>query len=159
MESTRWYQHSNSPTFRELPAPRKLKDGSLSIETWSGLWHLDKNGQIDYEAVRAFTTGHCHSFALAVNELTGWPIYASILNKEFDAYDSPSHVFNKSPKGFVDVEGFIGNTHWIKQATVYKVTPEEIKKFVDYLKPRPNIALPYAKTMINDLHIKGVQLA
>lgn len=136
----------NSPGFRELPAPKKLMDGKLIVNTWGGAFILDANGQIGLEEIDAFTTGHCHSFALAVNKLTSWPIYAGI--GDYDTYDSPKHVFNRSPKGFIDVEG-LNLRKFDRFNEVIPVSVREAKKFVDYLKPRPSMAMPYAETLIN----------
>lgn len=45
--------------------------------TTTGDAALIRAGIVDDEALRAFTTGQCHAFALAMHEATGWPIIAA----------------------------------------------------------------------------------
>ena len=56
------------------------------------------------EVRQVFTAGNCHSFALAVSKLTGWPL-AAIFRRE-DTDEIASHVFCQKPDGnYFDVNG------------------------------------------------------
>ena len=58
------------------------------------------------EIKRVFIYGNCHSFALAVHKLTGWPLLGVF--RPSDMRDGmPSHVIVEDPLGrYVDIEGF-----------------------------------------------------
>lgn len=50
-----------------------------------------------------FTQGNCHELALAINEITGWPIY-TFYDPDEDLGDL--HAFVQCPRGtYVDVQG------------------------------------------------------
>jgi hypothetical protein len=50
-----------------------------------------------------FTQGNCHELALAINAITGWPIY-TFYDPDEDLADL--HAFVQCPRGtFVDVQG------------------------------------------------------
>lgn len=134
--------------------PKKLSNGNTLVETWSGEWELPSDGSIDEDVASAFTTGHCHSFALALNDLTGWKMYAS-LRTYGDTPDSPGHVFVQHPSGrFVDVRGFMHKNSegrsWLR-GDLIPVSKDDIANFKAYFKARPKFAMPYAKTVLAQL--------
>lgn len=63
------------------------------------------------EVERYFTQGQCHAFALAVHELTGWPVYVSGVDGMFsiqgdDPMKDGNHAFVVRPDGMVvDIRG------------------------------------------------------
>ena len=130
--------------------PRRLSNGNVQVETWQGLWELPSDGSINDEVFEAFTTGHCHSLALALNKLTGWPIYGA--GAPWDTEDSPAHVFVKHPSGrFVDITGFMDankeGSRWLKKIyNIHKV--KDAYNLDAYFDPQPKFAMPYAKTVL-----------
>ena len=61
----------------------------------------------------AFTNGNCHSFALALHKLTGWPMFG--LYKDDEYPDIPHHIVVRTPRGaFLDVQGRGANRRWQK---------------------------------------------
>jgi hypothetical protein len=60
-------------------ARRSVPDGGgatdvVGLHAPNDRLHLVEKGRLDARAVLAFTNGHCHSLALALNVATGWPI-------------------------------------------------------------------------------------
>jgi hypothetical protein len=136
---------------RHYPA-RKLNNGNVEVRTWWGLWELPKDGEVDEDVIEAFTTGHCHSFALAMHEKTGWDMYACSYDP---GYDTPAHVFIRHPKGkFVDITGFIPKgSRWFRDGVV-RVSKEDIYEFFDYLRPQPKLAAPFVKSVLKQIGYK-----
>jgi hypothetical protein len=59
--------------------------------------------QITFDDITRFTCGSCYQLAQAINEITGWPIYA-FWDEHFEDYDI--HAFVKTPRGtFMDITG------------------------------------------------------
>ena len=68
----------------------------------STIGRLDLVDLDDFDEAAYFGSGkHCCAFALALQELTGWPMYVLWTPSEFW-----SHVVVKSPLGFLDAKGF-----------------------------------------------------
>jgi hypothetical protein len=69
-----------------------------------GTAELPDDGEITEDVITAFMNGHCHSFALAMHQETGWPImgirYGSI-------FSSPGHCVVYCPQldDYIDIEG------------------------------------------------------
>lgn len=91
-------------------------------------------GVVDSRAITTFTCGQCHSFALALHDQTGWPIFGA----RIDPYDGiPDHFmcYDADNDRYVDIEGC-----WTKRQVIsqYKdITPEptdpqNIEEWVDY---------------------------
>jgi hypothetical protein len=88
---------------------------------------LSYRGNPTKQVLETFLNGHCHSFALALNELTGWPFFGLFDrgNVEWTLFERiigisdaakegvPHHVVLQGPKGLVDVSGNIaGHGLW-----------------------------------------------
>ncbi len=59
--------------------------------------------QITGHDIEAFTEGSCYQLALAVQEVTRWPVYAFW---DRDSRDYDLHAFVKTPRGtFLDING------------------------------------------------------
>lgn len=118
---------------------------------------IHKNGTINKDAVKAFSNGQCHSLALAIHELTGFPIYGVCdwSNSEND----PGHVVVKNPKngGFIDIGGYGAVGRWRKKwghVTVHPLTIEQTKSLDAYLKPSVKKAIPFAKKVLEKINYK-----
>lgn len=110
----------------------------------------------DKSAPYVFTTGHCHSFALAVNKLTGWPIYG-VCDKTNKVND-PGHCVNRNPKtgGYLDVKGYGAIRRWRKNwgpLTIHPLTAEQAKKLYSYVGPNVSAALPFAKKLLKQIGV------
>ena len=71
----------------------------ITLETWCAGYRIRDEGVITDEAERVFTCGHCHSLALALNKITGWPLVGMFHVSDRDD-GVASHVGVQSPKGF-----------------------------------------------------------
>lgn len=67
--------------------------------TWRGKVKVTP-GVINRQAEKLYTAGHCHSFALAMHDLYGYPLY---LADNFTI----GHVIVRTPLGPVDIDGVI----------------------------------------------------
>ena len=119
---------------------------------------IHKNGTINKNAILAFKRGQCHSLALAINKLLGWPIYGicDVHNTDTD----PGHVVVKNPKngGYVDIEGYGAVGRWRKRwgiVTLHHLSPEQTKKLDTYLRPNVKKAIPFAKKVLKKIGIKA----
>jgi hypothetical protein len=74
-----------------------------------------------------FTRGHCHSFALAVHELTGWPIVGLFVD-----YDSMAwHCVNRTPDGrLFDILGLGVEERWANAANIRELTTADIDRYM-----------------------------
>lgn len=68
------------------PLPYHPKPKTIRLKDVYGKEHRLTIGVLDDEAQLVLTNGHCVAFALAINKLTGWPIY------EFNRSDGTYHV-------------------------------------------------------------------
>lgn len=113
---------------------------------------LNDRGDIDKNVVLAMTLGHCHSLALAINDLMAYPITTIVDPKDAEEF-SPSHCCVKLPDG--DTLDIIGRKaveraemKWGKCLIFNNVPPEQVLKFWGYLRPRPEIVKPFAVTLL-----------
>jgi hypothetical protein len=117
---------------------------------------IHKNGTINKNAVRAYKNGQCHSLALAIHFLTGWPIYG--IADESNSPADPGHVVVKNPKngGFVDIEGYGALGRWRKKwgpVTIHYLTTKQVETLDTYLKPQLKKALPFARKILTKIGI------
>jgi hypothetical protein len=118
------------------------------------------------EIKRVFSYGNCHSLALAMHKLTGWPLMG--VYRKSDMYDGiPSHVVVKDPLGrYVDVEGFRYPSEfeqdWV--ATSLKlVNPWHIRAWIrrrnktgcGYRPTRVKDSIPFAEKVLKTGSVKG----
>lgn len=62
-------------------------------------------GVLDDRAHEAFTCGQCHAFALALHQITGWPLYL-LCHDASDPIESWTHVVVRRLDGaFIDIDG------------------------------------------------------
>ena len=125
------------------------RGGNRTVELTIG---DDGFGILDDAARQAFTKGHCHSLALAIHQLTGWPIKGA----GYNSYESPLHTLNYDPtsKRYVDVDGRSSRPGYGFKITHSRVRVQDVKTFDGYLKPDVKVALPFAKSLLRDLGIK-----
>jgi hypothetical protein len=112
-------------------------------------------GVIDNAAKTVFTRGHCHSFAYALHELTGW----TIAGVSGDAY-SPAHcvVWCAELDDFVDIGGpgavereFPPRRYGKPDIYYYDYEPEAVLNFYAYRDAEVEDAMPFAKTVLTSL--------
>ena len=112
-------------------------------------------GVIDITAQKVFTRGHCHSLALALHELTKWPIYGVDISD-----GTPGHFVVKTPKGkFLDIEGLHTADTW-HNINKNSTRPSTIFKWSSgrrsiYFKPEVKKATPFAKAVLKKYYKKG----
>ena len=120
-----------------------------------------KAGVIDRDATRVFLSGQCHSLALALHRLTGWQIVGLYgWDDEFPL--TPGHVVVRDEQGeYVDVEGRGALTRYEKRIArglkrdkvqVRDIEPEEYDMLEGYFAAQPDLAMPFAKTVLRGLH-------
>lgn len=111
------------------------------FDTWKGVFKLDPQDGITEEAKIVFSQGQCHSLAVAIHELTGYPLYGAMrISSE------PTHIFVKSPVGFLDIDGPNAD-RWFNEEP-FPVTKEEIFNFSLYKPCNPQNAHPFAELVI-----------
>ena len=139
------------------------------LETWGWFGtrvpvRLPDDGSIDDNVERAFTNGHCHSFALAVHGMTNWPIMG-LISTTGDSEDSPGHcvLFDPKRNDYFDIGGYGAKERW--KANVEEwwgadievkevlITPADISNFTAYMEPEVEVARPFAKTLLAGLDI------
>ena len=118
-------------------------------------------GVLDDNALKAFTHGQCHSLALAINKLTGWPIKGASYNKEADPADSPAHVLIYSPKlrAYVDIRGVrktVGKKNYSEGLKIVNrnIAPEGVSRLRGYLQPNLEAAMPFAKSLLKQIGVE-----
>lgn len=114
-------------------------------------------GVLDGDAHRVFESGQCHALALAIHELTGWPIKGLGHLDLGDYPDSPAHCVVWCPKlkAYVDIHGKVGRGYYRKErgwvVINHSIPPEQVNNLREYLKPNMRVARPYAKAVLRDL--------
>ena len=117
-------------------------------------------GVLNNTAITAFKRGQCHALALAIHELTGWPIKGLGRYDKQDAPDSPAHCVVWCPKlkMYVDIDGKVSRNYYRNdrgwKVLNRNVSPSRAKTFKAYLKPNMRAARPFAKTILRDLKIE-----
>lgn len=78
---------------------------NMNVLFWDEDVEIREDGVIDGTVVEAFTSGHCHSFALALlDHIPGGELYGWMRHSDEDDY--PQHVVVRDPRGRLwDVEG------------------------------------------------------
>jgi hypothetical protein len=126
----------------------------MIIRTNAGPYRANKEGNIDYHARWIFTAGHCHSLAVTLNKLTGWPICGHGFNFYDDPTfaDMPGHMFVHSPKGYLGITGIM-EWHSV-YSDVRVMTIKEVRHWISlghlggYRKPNYQLARPYAERLL-----------
>ena len=109
---------------------------------------LPDDGTLTAEAREAFSNGHCHSFALALRQLTGWQIMGLIGPDR----RTVTHVYCRKPDGvtYVDIKGECetDSLAMLRDLTGCKFRGK------GWLKPDVAAALPFAQARLKEM---GVQ--
>lgn len=136
-------------------------DGSADVQyhNWvgEGIQTLSLDGRIDRDVISVFTSGHCHSFALAMHKLTGWKMVAVCLPGEYidvpTVDEAPSHVMVQHPSGkYVDIHGFRDpHTDYPSVRRMASVSRKDIMGFRGYYSPNIKIAMPYVHTVLSKI--------
>jgi hypothetical protein len=127
---------------------------NVEIETVWGyrpeLTVKDGRGVVDENASYAFTHGQCHAFAIAMHDITGWPIIG--IGGE---PDTPSHfcVYDPHIDDFVDIDGAgvfnrDGGDH---RCMVKEFTRDKAFRPRWYLEPDIETAKLFVPTVLNEL--------
>lgn len=114
---------------------------------------INDQGFIDDQVVDVFENGHCHSLALAINQLTGWPMFGLVAPAAHNKPESPGHVVVKTNKGaYLDISGKGALTRWRgfhrNNVEVYPIDPEKANTLLNYLPANVEAAIPFAKTVL-----------
>ena len=116
-------------------------------------------GVIDENARKVFSAGQCHALALAIHELTGWPIKGIGNRYNDDEPQSPAHCVVWCPplKKYVDIKGAKGRDYYRRRnnwkVLASNVQPQQVQSFERYLTPNMKAARVFAKTVLRDLEI------
>ncbi len=110
-------------------------------------------GVIDEAATYVFSRGQCHALALAVHQLTGWPIKG--VGDYSDSPLSPGHCINYSPthKVYMDIRGIRPKPHSTYKVVNRRIHPKHIGNMAGYLEPNIEAAIPFAKTLLRQLKV------
>jgi hypothetical protein len=107
-------------------------------------------GVIDDAARDAFTHGQCHSLAIALHDLTDWPIIGIGGDP-----DSPNHFVVYSPKidDFIDIggPGAFSRDYGEHLSMLKEFTRDEAIHPEYYLKANLKAAKPFAKTIYEQI--------
>lgn len=128
-----------------------------NLPTWYRDNWIRQDGVIDAEAKYAFTRGHCHSLALALHKITGWPLVG--LFPEFNPY-IPTHIVVRSPRGLLDIEGLGADLEWVgrRACNAVDMTEASVARLYAepdcYLEPEIDVAMPFAQRLL-ELHFNG----
>ena len=109
---------------------------------------LPDNGELTPEARWVFAAGHCHSFALAIQRLTGWKL---VVRKRKSRSGSVQHVFvaveGRTPLTLID-----SNCTWVVEGQSPDIPGVQCKfKVEGWLKAEVDLALPFARTRLAEL--------
>ena len=128
------------------------------VQRWGylGPEHIEINnkGVIDSKARKAFMHGQCHSLALAIRQLTGWPMFGFVDWEDGDKPTSPGHIAVWVPEleDYVDIAGRQALARWrevFPDAEVHRIYPSIIKRGMHmYLPLNVDAAMPYARSVL-----------
>lgn len=111
-------------------------------------------GVIDENAKRAFQHGQCHALAIAISQMTGWPI-KGMGRPNYDEPDSPQHCVVWSPtlKKYVDING-VSTKPMLNSWRIInrRISRKKAPNLQYYMKPDMKAAIPFAKTILRDLN-------
>jgi len=133
----------------------------VEINAWLGdteLVELNDEGRIDGNAVKVFTRGHCHSFALALSEvlpnleLVG-VAWEEVWTEDDDAVDIPGHVCCRDQAGKLwDITG-LNTEDWDAEYLDRQYVLDAFDG--EYFDARPDLAQPFLAAWLK-AHRKGV---
>ena len=108
-------------------------------------------GVLNNEAKRVFSTGQCHAFAVALAELTGWPIKG--LGGFMDTKDSPAHCVVYCPplKKYIDIKGFRDKDEYPYKILNRNISNKLANSLKGYLPAHMDSARAMARTMMRDV--------
>lgn len=133
----------------------ELKDGRSQWDHtsfFSTRWHVLRDGEIDFNAIDVFTRGHCHSLAIALQELVG----GELVGTQEDCCDGiPSHILVKTGHDtYVDIEGIQDYDEVMAKCTedayLAEIHIDEIEDWTDtgdYRPLRVDDARPFAEAL------------
>ncbi len=119
---------------------------------------IHKNGTINSNAIQAYKNGNCHSLAVALHKITGWPIYGFVDQK--NSITDPGHVVVRNPKngGYLDIQGYGAATRWRKRwgpITIHPLTAYQAEFMLDsYMKADCEKAMPFAAKLLEKIGVK-----
>lgn len=110
---------------------------TVEVNSWFGTAEVELiPGVLNEDARHAFTTGQCHSLALALAERTGWEVVGLCWDE--DIPDAPHHVAVQASDGrLLDVEGWGVEERWEHRWGTIDPGPVDIDYLVeqDYYRP------------------------
>lgn len=129
---------------------------SLKLSTNQGnaviKWKDNGLGEIDADAIKAFSWGYCHSFAYEMNEKTGWPIIG-IGGSDVIAPNMPGHFVVYDPRidDFVDIQGAgaFNRYDYLVRDHVKRYAPNEYP--VNYRPMNKKMAEPFVTTVLEKI--------
>jgi hypothetical protein len=133
------------------------KNVKLWNESVEVVLNKDGTGRLNHNASVVFTRGHCHSLALALHKLTGWPIFG--VGYSWDSGE-PAHCVVYCPEldDYVDIDGPSVIKRFPGVKITGELTPLSIELFETYFRPDQELAVPFAKTVLNKLATRGVKI-
>ena len=120
------------------------------------LQHLTP-GVLDDAAAEFFANGHCASMALALHEITGWPLVSLDVEQECDDEDGnwqsvkvSGHGVVLSPLGFLDAKGPGALEDWARHHHLDRHSEYRVSIAHDYPYARPNLefVFPFAEALL-----------
>lgn len=125
--------------------------GHNEVPTNWGRKVLNAEGRVDDTAKDAFLRGQCHSFALAMHGLTGWPIFGVGYGA---GHKSPSHflIYCPDTDDYLDIDGPEADVRYayLFRQEVSVFNAEETRNPPSYLPCFPEKALPFVRTVLAD---------
>ncbi|MGB7602089.1 MAG: hypothetical protein WBM24_17405 [Candidatus Sulfotelmatobacter sp.] len=141
----------------------------MSTINWRNLYGkvqrftLPPDGKLTSELRWVLLNGHCHSFALALNRLTGWKLTGRIMGDMHQ--DGLEHIYClKEPCVLVDAqvcqrfeaECFINLHQWYEGRSGFLEVPLtfHFRQSSDWLKPQVEKMIPFAQERLRELEIE-----
>lgn len=131
--------------------------------TYGRIVEVDADGNIDHNAIKAFTRGQCHALALALHKLSDLPLAGVYPRGGYYSGSTPVHVLVQLPNGsYLDIQGPGAENRWEDWGDgdnqIKPVSKRSVQGFhrIDYVKHNVKAALPFAKRLIEaHLETKG----
>ena len=124
----------------------------------------DGFGVIDRNAHIAFTTDQCHALAIAIHDMTGWPIRGLGISGTYEDLNSPDHCVVYSPKHcvYVDIDGVhksVGRIRRDYRVVKPHISRKQAHRLFGYKIPDVDAAIPFAKTILSDIQLQEGSIA
>ena len=110
--------------------------------------HLEP-GVLDNRAVHFFANGHCASMALAIHQLTGWPMVALRPSIGLRNAGYVGHAAVRSPIGLLDATGPFSPGQWADwQGLEYDDYRCSTVEDFPYARPHIELVIPFAQALL-----------